>query len=163
MINNLWNQSQNSQIFMITSAFTEVISFVVCFLFMNLMSLRIKWSKTRKNVSPDVYITLDGELKPWTRCSFFFFFSIISFIPVWEGLAGSYAVTGFELIELVGRLHIYRFFSCKYLKMFATLSSLRTRNKWKAWNQEILAQILLVRSVGEVANGLLLTVEIHGT
>jgi len=30
-------------------------------------------------------------------------------------------------------------------------------------NQEILAQILLVRSVGEVANGLLLTVEIHGT
>lgn len=63
---------------------------------------------------------------------FFLFFSIISFIPVWEGLAGSYAVTGFELIELVGRLHIYRFFSCKYLKMFATHSSLRTRNKWKA-------------------------------
>ena len=46
--------------------------------------------------------------------------------------------------------------------MFATHSSLRTRNKWKAWNQEILAQILLVRSVGDVANGLLLTVEIHG-
>lgn len=63
---------------------------------------------------------------------FLFFFSIISFIPVWEGLAGSYAVTGFELIELVGRLHIYRFFLCKYLKMFATHSSLRTRNKWKA-------------------------------
>ena len=76
MINNLWNQSQNSQIFMVTSAFTEVISFVLCFLFMNLMSLRIKWSNTRKNVSPDVYITLDGKLKPWTRCSVFFFFQL---------------------------------------------------------------------------------------
>lgn len=38
MINNPWNQSQNSQIFMVTSAFTELISFVLCFLFMNLMS-----------------------------------------------------------------------------------------------------------------------------
>lgn len=63
MIINPWNQSQNSQIFMVTGTFMEMISFVHCFLFMNLMI-----TKTRKNVSSDVYITLDSRLKPWTRC-----------------------------------------------------------------------------------------------